>query len=90
VFHPVELALAGEWRAVRQRRLELVGEQREHRLMAQLLLVVHVLVAQRDADGPLPDQGWQRMQHLVLLAAIHKARSNRLDQPNRLIAAPQQ
>jgi hypothetical protein len=53
-------------------------------------LVVHVLVAQRDADGPLPDQGWQRMQHLVLLAAIHKARSNRLDQPNRLIAAPQQ
>ena len=73
VFEAVERALAGERRAVRPLRLEPVGEQREQRVAAQLVVVVDVLVAQGDADDPLPDQGRKRVHHLVLLAVIDKA-----------------
>jgi hypothetical protein len=42
-FQPVERTLAGERRTIRPLRLELVGEQREHRIVAQLVVVAHVL-----------------------------------------------
>ena len=71
-------------------RLELVGEQREHRVVAQLVVVVDVLVAERDADDPLPDQRRQRVHHLVLLALVDEARGDPLDQPDRAIGVPQQ
>jgi hypothetical protein len=88
VFQPVERALAGERRAVRPLRLEPVGEQREHRIVAQLVMVVDVLVAERDTDDPLPDQSRERVHHLVLLATILKARRDPLDQANRAIRVP--
>jgi hypothetical protein len=53
-------------------------------------VVVHVLVAERDADNPLPDQGRQGVHHLVLLAAILKARRDPLDQPDGSIGVAQQ
>ena len=90
VFQPVERALAGERRAVRPLRLEPVGEQCEHRIVAQLVVIVDVLVAQGDADDPLPDQRRQRVHHLVLLALIHEARGDPLDQPDRAIGVAQQ
>jgi hypothetical protein len=90
VLQPVECALAGERRAARPLRLEPIGEQREHRVVAQLVVVVHVLVAQGDADDPLPNQGRQRMHHLVLLALVHEARGHPLDQAERAIGVPQQ
>jgi hypothetical protein len=58
--------------------------------VAQLVVVVHVLVAQGDADDPLPDLGRQGVHHLVLLAVIHKAPGDSLDQPERAIGVPQQ
>ena len=90
VFQPVERALAGERRAVRPLRLEPVGEQCEHRIVAQLLVIVDVLGAQGDADDPLPDQRRQRVHRLVLLALIHQARGDPLDQPDRAIGVAQQ
>jgi hypothetical protein len=90
VLQAIKRALAGERRAVRALGLELLGEQREHRVVAQLIVIVHVLVAERDADDPLPDQRRQRVHHLVLLAAVLKARRDPLDQPNRTIRMPQQ
>ena len=90
VRQPIERALAGERRAVRALRLEPVGPQRRHRLVAQPIVVVHVLVAQRDADDPLPDQGRQGVPHLVLPAAIAKARGDPLDQAERAIGVAQQ
>jgi hypothetical protein len=90
VFQPVERALAGERRAVRPLRLEPVGEQREHRVVAQLVVVVHVLIAQGDADDPLSHQGRQHVHHLVLLAVVLKARGDPLDQADRAIGVAQQ
>jgi hypothetical protein len=52
-------------------------------------VIAHVLIAQGDADDPLPDQGRQAMHHLVLLAAIPKARGDPLDQAERAIGVPQ-
>jgi hypothetical protein len=56
----------------------------------QLVVIVHVLIAERDADDPLPDQGRESVHHLVLLAAILKAPRDPLDQPDRAIRVPQQ
>jgi hypothetical protein len=90
MLEPVERALAGERRAVGPLRLEPVGEQREHRVVAQLVVIVHVLVAERDAHDPLPDQGRQGVHHLVLLAVVLEARGDPLDQPDGSISVPQQ
>ena len=90
VLQAVERALAGERRAVRALRLEPVGEQREHRVVAQFVVVVDVLVAQGDADDPLPDQRRQGVHHLVLLALVDEARGHPLDQADRTIGVPQQ
>jgi hypothetical protein len=90
VLQSVERALAGERRAVCALGLEPVGEQGEHRVVAQLVVVAHILIAERDADDPLPDQGRETVHHLILLAVVLKARRDPLDQPNRAIGTPQQ
>jgi hypothetical protein len=90
VLQAIKRALAGERGAVRALRLEPVGQQREHRVVAQLVVIIHVLVAERDADDPLPDQGRQRVHHPILLAFIDEARGDPLDQPNRAIGMPEQ
>jgi hypothetical protein len=69
-------------------RLEPAGEQRQHRLVAQLVVVADVLVAEGDADDPLPDQGPDAVLHLVLLAFIHEACSDPPDQADRAIGVP--
>jgi hypothetical protein len=56
VLQPVQRRLAGERRAVRSPRRELAGERRRDRIVAQLVVVDQVLVAQRQAEHPLPDQ----------------------------------
>jgi hypothetical protein len=58
--------------------------------VAQLVVVVHVLVAKRDADDPLPDQGRQGVHHLVLPAVVLEAPGDPLDQPDCSIGMPQQ
>ena len=90
MLQAIERALAGERRAVRPLRLKLVGEQRQHRVVAQLVVIVHILIAQGDAGDPLPDQSRQGMHHLVLLALIDEARGHPLDQADRTIGVPQQ
>jgi hypothetical protein len=53
--------------------LRVCGSRCRSGVVAQLVVVVHVLVAERDPDDALPDQGRKRVHHRVLLAAIHKA-----------------
>ena len=90
VLQAIERALAGERRAVGPLRLQSVGEQREHRVVAQLVVVVHVLVTQGDAHDPLPDQGRQGVHHLAVLATIHKACGDPLGQAERALGLTQQ
>ena len=57
VLEPVQRALAGERRAVLALGFELAGERREHGVMAQLLVVDEILVAECDPEHPLRDHG---------------------------------
>jgi hypothetical protein len=52
----VERRLAGDRRAILSSRLQLSGEHCHDRLMAQLIVVVQVLVAERDPEKPLADE----------------------------------
>ena len=62
VFQPIQGALAGERGTTGPARLQLGSEDGQHRVVPQLVVVDQVLVAERDAEHPLTDQGG----HLVL------------------------
>jgi hypothetical protein len=89
-FQPVQRRFPGQRRAVRTPRRQLAGKHRHHRVVAQLVVIAHILVAQRDPEHPLPDQP----RHLVFdqprPAGIGKARRKPLDQADRPIARAQQ
>ena len=56
-LQPVQRRLAGNRRAILAPRLELARQHRHHRIMAQFVVVIEILVAERDPEHPLPDQG---------------------------------
>ena len=55
-FQPVERRLAGDRRAILAPGLELARQHRHQRVVAKLVVIVQVLVAERDAEHALPDQ----------------------------------
>ena len=55
-FQPVQRRFAGHCRAVRAPRLKLPRQHRHQWIVAQRLMVVEVLVAERDGEYPLSDQ----------------------------------
>ena len=61
MLQPVQRALASERRAAPVPRLEPTKHHPEHRVVTQPVVVDQVLVAERDAEHPLPDQ----RRHLV-------------------------
>jgi hypothetical protein len=77
-------------RAPRMARLEPAGKQRHHRIVAQLVVVVHVLVAQRDPDHPLAHHRADLMNHLARRASILETRRKAIDQAKRPIRRPKQ
>ena len=52
-LQPIERRFAGNRRAILAPRLELAGQYRHHRIVAQLVVVVEILVAKRDPEHPL-------------------------------------
>jgi hypothetical protein len=89
-FQPVERRLAGGRRAVLAARRELAGQHRHHRIVPQFVVVVEVLIAERDAEHPLADQGHHLMLDQVLATYIVKARRKPLRHPDRPIGRSQQ
>ena len=57
VFQPVQGALSGQGRAVGAPGRELAGEDRQHRVVAELVMIDDVLMPERDAENALADQG---------------------------------
>ena len=55
-LQPVQRRLASHRRAVLTPRFELAGQNRHHRIMAQFVVIVEVLIAERDPEHPLADQ----------------------------------
>jgi len=58
----IQRRLGGNRRAILAPRRELARQNRHHRIVAQLVVVVEILVAPRDPEYPLPRQ----RHHLVL------------------------
>ena len=50
-LQPVERRFAGDRRTILPPRLELARQHRHHRIVAQLVVVVEILVAERNADA---------------------------------------
>ncbi len=72
-FEPVQRGFAGHRRAVRTPSFELAGQNRHHRIVAQVVVVVEVLIPQRDAEHPLADQRGHRVFDISAIARVAKA-----------------
>ena len=60
-FEPVERRFARHRRAVAPTGREFARQNRHHRVVTKLVVIVQVLVAERDAEHALPDQRGDRM-----------------------------
>jgi hypothetical protein len=82
-FQPVQRALACQRRARRSPCLELAAQRRQHRVVAKLIVVDQVLVAQGDPIDTLTDQRRDLMLDQRRIAAILEAARKPFDQPQR-------
>jgi len=89
-FEPVQRGFASHWRAVGTPRFELAGQNRHHRIMAQVVVVVEVLIAQRDAEHALADQRGHRVFDISAIAPVAKATGQATNQTDRLVRSSQQ
>ena len=90
VLEPVQGALAGERCAALAPGRELAGERRQHRIVAQLVVVDQVFVAERDAEDALCHHRRNTVLDLRLDPAIGEAAGKPLDQPDRPIGRAEQ
>jgi len=87
----VQRALARQRRTLGSAlRLKLAQQCAEHRVMAQVLVVIEVLVPQRHPEHALPDQRPHRMLNQVRIARIDKTPCQPIDQTDRFIGLPEQ
>jgi len=86
----VERRFAGRRRAVRPPRRKLAGQHRHDRIATQLVVVVDVLVAQRNPDHPLPHQRRHTVLDQVLVTLVDKAFGKTTDYSNLAVRRPQQ
>jgi hypothetical protein len=85
----VERRLASHRRAVCPPRLKLAGQHRHRRIVTQFVVIVDVLVAQRNPKHPLTHQGLNAVLDQFLAATIVEASCKPFDQSNRLVRRPQ-
>jgi hypothetical protein len=89
-FEPVQRRLAGHRRAVRPLRLELAGQDRHQGIVAQLVMIVEILVAERQREHPLADKRCHAVLDQLRPAPVLKARGEPLDEPDRPICRAEQ
>ena len=89
-LQPVECRLAGQRRAIRPLGFELAAQHRHHRVVAQLVVVDQILVAQRNPNHPLPDQARYRVLDQLRRAVVPEAVGKPRDQPDRPVGGAEQ
>jgi hypothetical protein len=70
-------------------RRELAREHRQHRIMAQVVVVVEVLIAKRDPEHPLADQRHDLVLDQLRAPHVVKARGQSIHHPYRTIRRAQ-
>jgi hypothetical protein len=87
-FQPVERRFAGHRRAVLAARGKLAGQHRQDRIVAQLVVIDQIPVAQRDPEDALADQSADRMLDQFRRQAVAEAPCEPLDQADRPVRRP--
>jgi hypothetical protein len=90
VLQPVQRALAGQRRTTRSTRLQLSRQDRQHRVVAELVVVDQVLVAEGDAEHPLADQGGHLVLDALRRPCVAEAGREATDQANRPVRGAEQ
>ena len=90
VLQPVQCAFAGKWRAGGPARIQPSQHSAEHRIAAQIVMVDQILIAERDSEHPLADQGWNVVNHTLRRSAIAETGGEAPGQIDRLVRRPQQ
>ena len=86
----VQRRFAGQRRAVRALRRQLACQHSQHRIMSQFVVVVQVLVAERDANDALHHHGVDPMLHQFGRARVGEAGGEPLGQADRPVGLAQQ
>ena len=89
-FQPVQRRFARQRRTVRSLRLQLAGQHGQHRVAPQFVVVVEVLVAERNADDALHHHGLDLVFHQLGSARVGEAGGKPLGQPDRPVGLAQQ
>ena len=87
---PAERRFAGQWRTTLAPRRQLAGQHRQRRVVAQLVVINEIFVAQRNPEHALPDQRADLVLGQLRPAAVGETGGEPLDQPDRPIRRPQQ
>ena len=87
---PVQRALARNRSAIRAPRHELAGQHRHRGVMAQMLMVVEVLVSERDSEHALADERRHVVLDQVRPARIHEAACKAPNQADDAVGRPEQ
>ena len=90
VLQPVQRALAGEGRAAGTPGLQLTRQEGQHRVMAQLVVVDQILMAEGDAEHPLADQGRHRVLDPLRRPRVLEACREAPDQADSPVRGAQQ
>src|SRR5690606_17130166 len=86
----VQRALAGKRLAVLALRLELAKQHAKQRILAQLIVIVQILISQRQRKQPLAQQRAHRMLDQLWVASVNKTARQAIDQSNRIVRALEQ
>ena len=89
-LEPVECALAGQRSTILATGREFAGQHRHCRVVAQLVVIDQILVAQRQGKDPLPDQRSDRVLDQIRRPAVGETIGKPIDQTNRPVCCPQQ
>ena len=90
MFEPVQGRLARQRLAALAPSAELTGQRGQYRVTAQLIVIVQVLVAQRDPHDPLHHQRVHRVFDQLRIAPILEAGRHPFGQPQGAIDLAQQ
>ncbi len=83
VLEAVQRALARQRGATGAACLQLAGEHGQHRVVPQVVMVDQVLVAERDAEDALADQGGDLMLDPLRIAGVAEAAGEARDEADR-------
>ena len=90
MLQPVQRRLAGQWRAVAAPGRELAGEDRQDRAMAELVVVDHDLMPERDAEDTLANQGGDVMLDPLSHPRVAEAGGEAADQVDGAVRRAEQ